>query len=652
MGCIATSFAFEPDFFEGECLSRFLGFDGVRGETSELAFLIEEEERLAETSVTAIVDRTQNPGNRNLRWDLLAVAPRRGFMHAKITLLAWERLVRFIVSSANLTRSAYRSNVEVAVTLDAFEGNELPRSLFDDLLDALRAILGLAPDAAGSQVPVARAEATLARVENLLQTFGLRDTPIRGAPRLAIIVGAPGRPVLPQLDAVQAGPVPRSAVVLSPFYDTAEDSSRVGKALAGRLAKTGARSATFVLPADQLSAKTIVRAPASITSAMPPGVDAAFRTLPSDPSGEPRRLHAKALVLESSDWAVAMLGSSNFTAAGYGLVPFSHLEVNVAIGASAGTKDAKAISRLIPLGDKLDTSDVEWGDPVDEDEDSPPAVPWGFLSCLADPGPPPKLILDLEPASLPHAWSIWTPNDTALADHHGWVADGRPATIQLTLPDDAIPFWIKVRWQERDSWFEAGLPVNVTDPEKLPPPAELRTLSVDLLLRVLASTRPLHDAIAHELERRKAIRRGELPPELDPLKRYSNVGQLLGRARRISAALEGVRRRLELPVASLETLRWRLFGPVGPRAIATGLLREAEEGREGYVRGEPAFILAELALTIDRADWSSTLRHVDQRKGRAEFRRLLRELAELRDDFPTDPSLTQYLDDAFAKVSR
>ncbi len=75
IGCIATSFTFEADFFQEACLSRFLGFDGVRGETSELSYVIEEEERLAETSVTAIVDRSQNPGNRNLRWDLLAVSP-------------------------------------------------------------------------------------------------------------------------------------------------------------------------------------------------------------------------------------------------------------------------------------------------------------------------------------------------------------------------------------------------------------------------------------------------------------------------------------------------------------------------------------------------------------------------------------------------
>jgi hypothetical protein len=222
----------------------------------------------------------------------------------------------------------------------------------------------------------------------------------------------------------------------------------------------------------------------------------------------------------------------------------------------------------------------------------------------------------------------------------------------LTLPDDSIPFWVKVRWRERSDWFEAGMPVNVTDPGKLPPPLELRSLPVELLLRVLASTRPIYESIAQEIEQREAVRSGSLPPELDPLKRYSTVGQLLGRARRVSAALEGLRRRLEQPVASLDTLRWRLFGPIGPKAIAEGLLRESEGPGEGFVLGETSFILAELALTMKRVDWSATFRLLDARAARREVSKLLAELGELRSRFPVAPPLEGYLDEAFAEATR
>jgi phosphatidylserine/phosphatidylglycerophosphate/cardiolipin synthase-like enzyme len=652
IGCITTAFVFEPDFFEGECLSRFLGFDGVRGETSELAYVIEEEERLAETSVSAIVDRSQAPGNRNLRWDLLSVSPPRGLLHAKVTLLTWERFVRVIVSSANLTRAAYRSNVEVAVSLEAHGGSELPAPLFRAVLDALREIVALAPPQPAGPGPSQRALETIDRTAAILDGFALRPAPARGAPKITLAVSGPGRAVLSALPDVWSGSVPRSATVLSPYFDTDRQTNPAAAALTRVLARTGERRVTFVLPTDQLSERTIVRAPASLTTAIESGVTVDFEAFPPDPSGEPRRLHAKSLLLEGADWVAAFVGSSNFTAAGFGLSPASHVEVNVALGAQASSEAGKALAAIIPGGDELEIGDVEWEAQEDEDEDPTRPVPRGFLWCLAQPGPEPTLLLELDEATAPTEWSISTPADVPLTDRARWREAGNPRQLRLSLPDDSIPFWVKVRWREGNEWFEAGMPVNVTDPGKLPPPLELRSLPVELLLRVLASTRPIYESIAHEVERREQEQAGTLPPELDPLKRYSSVGQLLGRARRVSAALEGLRRRLEQPVGSLDTLRWRLFGPIGPKAIAEGLLREAEDPSAGFVAGEASFILAELALTLKRVEWASTFRLIETRPARREVRKLLDELAELRDRFPVAAPLESYLDEAFAEAAR
>jgi hypothetical protein len=652
VACVATSFVFEPDFFEGECLSRFLGFDGVRGETNEIAYVIEEEERLAEARVSAIVDRSQSPGNRNLRWDLLAISPRRGLLHAKVTLLVWERFIRIVVGSANLTRAGYRSNVEVAATLEAYAGSELPASIFLDVLAALEGIVRLSPGDPTGPGPEQRAFETLAKTRRVLAGFELRGTPARGAPRLALVIGGPSRPVLPQLLETWSRAVPRRATVLSPFYDTDDAGNSAAVALAEVLARTGDRWVTFVLPTDQFSARTTVRAPRSLASAFGSDPRVRFQAYPIEPPGEPRRLHAKTLILESVDWVSALVGSSNFTAAGYGLSGASHIEVNLAIGASVSSDTGKSIGGLIPEGEELDIADVNWEVQEDEDEQRMRPVPWGFLSCLADAGPPPRLILKLEVASLPSTWSISTHNDVPLTDDAGWRAQGRPEHLPLFLPDDSIPFWVKVRWHEGSEWLEAGMPVNVIDPGKLPPPLELRSLPIDLLLRVLASTRPIYDSIAREIERREQVRTGSRPEELDPLKRYSAVGQLLGRARRVSAALEGLRRRLEQPVGSLDTLRWRLFGPIGPKAIAEGLLKESEDPQAGFVRGEASFILAELTLTLRRVDWRSTLRLVDAKAGRGEVRKLSEELARLRDRFPSVPQLDAYVDEAFAEALR
>src|SRR4051794_26515406 len=122
-------------------------------------------------------------------------------------------------------------------------------------------------------------------------------------------------------------------------------------------------------------------------------------------------------------------------------------------------------------------------------------------------------------------------------------------------------------------------------------------------MEVLASSRPIHEAVVLLL-RRTEKEHGSARPELDPLRRYSETGQLLNRARRVSAALAGLQRRLERPAASEEALDWRLDGPLGPVAIARKLV--AEQSDERNVPGEAGFVLAELALTLSRVDWGST----------------------------------------------
>ena len=118
---------FDPAFFEGDCLARFLGLDTARNEGNDLAFLIEQEEALAEARITVVVDRSYSAEGRSLRWDILPVGLRGGVQHAKIALLAWERIVRVIIGSANLGQSAYRSQVETGLVLDAFDGSRVPR---------------------------------------------------------------------------------------------------------------------------------------------------------------------------------------------------------------------------------------------------------------------------------------------------------------------------------------------------------------------------------------------------------------------------------------------------------------------------------------------------------------------------------------------
>jgi phosphatidylserine/phosphatidylglycerophosphate/cardiolipin synthase-like enzyme len=653
VACLATSFTFDSDFFETACLARFLQLDSQRGESDPLEVLIEEEERLAETRVTVVVDRSDRPGNRNLRWDILPVGVQGGLLHAKVTLLVWERLVRIIIGSANLTPAGYRSQVELAIVVDADHSSRVPAPLFQALLSELGGLVERAAGSDGEPGPKRRAIETLELAARHLDGFSLPPATPPGGMRFAVATAAPGRPVLPVIRNVWRGGPPRRATVLSPFFDTDKHPSPAVIALCAELAQRGPVEATFVLPVDQLADRTVVRAPKAILQSLPRRVGGRIRAFRQPSGGEPRRLHAKAVLLESDEWVGMLLGSSNFTASGLGLKPSSgHLELNLALGAPAGSSVAKALRELIPAGDPIDPIVVDWESVADDEEPAGLVLPWGFTECLLEPGPPPLLLVRFDPRELPDQWSVELPDGTVLADSATWAAVGRPGELQIALTELQLPFWLQVRWEHKKAWERASWPINVTDPSRLPPPAELRSLPVDALLAALASTRPLHEALATALRHRARAARAVGTLKLDPLKRYASAG-LFYRTRHASAALAGLRRRLERPAGSVEALVWRLTGPFGPRAIADGLVGDTGQGQR--LPGEVSFLLAELALTLRRVNWAQTAsagvpREVVEEHARQTLDDLRRLLLEM--ETGPDPLLARYVREACEAASR
>ena len=141
----------------------------------------------------------------------------------------------------------------------------------------------------------------------------------------------------------------------------------------------------------------------------------------------------------------------------------------------------------------------------------------------------------------------------------------------------------------------ASWPVNVDDPAALPPPEALRDLTLDELVDVLGSTRPLPQAVIDVL--RKRANQSPRPESiLDPLQRFNNETYLLRRTKRVALALDRLRQRLERPVLTREALDWRLHGPIGPESLARAFVKEATQP------GEAVFLLAELALSLKRVN--------------------------------------------------
>ena len=370
-----------------------------------------------------------------------------------------------------------------------------------------------------------------------------------------------------------------------------------------RLARRGAIHARFLGALDPLNGT--YRVPATLSQLTTSRLKSEVRSFAAS---DDRRLHAKVVLLESDSWTAALVGSSNFTEAGLGLNPHSHLELNLAIGVESNSAAAKALVALAPVGDLIPEG-ATWSDGEDEDEDERPddPLPWGFLACLFEPTDPARLHLRLSPGELPKSWSIALPGGNRLLDSAEWAQAGSSARHEVALESDGAVVWLDVRWRDGDGDHLATWIVNVTEPARLPPPHELRDLPFNLLVRALGSSRPLYQTIAEALAPQDYDHDGH-SAILDPLLRFNNPNGLLRRAREFSAAMAGLRQRLERPAASVTALEWRLFGPVGPIAIADAIVRESSDER---IVGESAFLLAELVLTVSRVRWEPVIERLE-----------------------------------------
>lgn len=643
VGCLATTFAFETDFFEQDCLARFLRLSTVTSEgdaISSVAALLEEEERLGEAQVTVLVDRGTPAEKRNLRWDLLSVTAPGGLLHAKVAVLLWEHAARLLIGSSNLTSAGYRRQVEVALAVDLDDQCQLPRPFVDEVVAELRRIVDLVPGPAlGAK---ARAFATLDRFVARLDSLDLPSGPSREL-RLAVAPSRPGVSPLERRSAVWRGPQPLRATVLSPFWDDDPEAvaiDAIRDCVTGR--PQDRRHTTLVVAVDPVTA--IVQAPRRVGSI--DGVDVLAFDPPDD---EPRLLHAKVILLESDEWIATMIGSSNATKSGLGRRgQRGHHELNVWLGCSTKSPIARRLRGLIPLGEPV-SMEGDFRQEVDEDELTTPALPAGFVTCTIRAGGAPSALLSLAPEALPPSWEVLAPTGEAVTTAEEWDAEGRQEAHAVALPNKLLPAYLLVRWQQDGEEAQATWTANVEDRGTLPPPSELAGLSVDVILAALASSRPLPVALEHELRRR--LRDGhERTLDLDPLRRFDDSGLLMQRARHVSIALWRLQERLARPATSIDALTWRLHGAIGPIAIADGITRKALAGET--IAGEAEFLLAELALTIANVEWRLVAPGIEWTNVRRLLSAVVAEIDRRRLSLPSvsDASLAAYINEAFEKA--
>jgi hypothetical protein len=352
--------------------------------------------------------------------------------------------------------------------------------------------------------------------------------------------------------------------------------------------------------------------------------------------------------------AVYLVGSSNFTAAGTGVAGLhANVEANLAyLLPSATSPFARRCEAAYPPAEVLDLEErtvrfLQVSDRTPEAEGTA-LLPEAFGLALFRPEAAGGVLRLAIFKGAPAGFVVLSETAETIETEAAWLRAGRPTEREHPWQAAKPPSHLRVAWTDPSQQrHEAIWIVNVTDGSRLPPPDELRALDLDELLDILTSARPLHEAV-RELLRRRELREKAAPvrpdSEVDPHRKVDTRNFLLRRMRRVAAGLEGLRERLERPAWHIDALRWRLHGPVGPIALARKL---AEQERQAG-----AFMLAEVALTVHRADWSRLEASIGRDTVHAEVGSVLDTLATLAREAESPSNLAGYVRDAFEEMGR
>lgn len=649
LGCVASTYTFDAALFEEECLARFLPLQ-TDSKESEGLYLVEREEKLSQCFVCVLVDAKNVMPQRSLRWNLLPVqVPSGGVMHAKLTLLAWQNRIRLLIGSANLTEYGVRRNQEIVAVLDFGEGCETPPELLTGAVDFIQKVQAYTPGygSRGARGPQAGLTAFLDSVTKWARQLPISDrTPDPFCSWVPLLPG--GADVLFQLKTLWRGSAPDSAWVLSPFFDEGQDAARPVRALADLLTNRGAKVMNFVAPGEVTDGQAFINAPDILRQPTRGNTQHDFYIVNQFPATgnkpEHRPLHAKSIWLQRNRRVVYMMGSSNFTAAGLGLHQRHNIEINLAYSISdIDSPFGKRCEASWPAYDLV--KDAEFTKDLETDSsenDEAHALPPMFGAALYHNGEQgPKVELELSEATIDD-FVITTFDERLLIDADSWRQLGNPKTVFLDWLDSRPPATLIVYWHT-DSGDErkAYWVVNVADARELPLPEALSELTLNELLEILTSAKPLHDVVADIITKRKQSADMANNYELDPHKKVDISSFLLQRMRRLAHALEGMEHRLSIPLSSKEALEWRLFGPIGPLALAKQLIAEQDPGA--------AFMITEIASTLHHTNWQP-VGSIGIDDVQREIRNTQVQLHELAFTIPTPPSLSEYVKSEFERM--
>lgn len=628
VACLATTFEFNADFFEAELLPRFLGlhFDNTENERT---FIIEREEALAKIQgASVLVDISKfDPRQTTLQWDQVPIQVPVGVQHAKVTVLVWERLVRLIITSANLNRDGYRRNRELFATLDFFDGaSSVPlKPLYDALvfIETMCAWSRALPAATQrARERVKRIRERVGRWSNARQDFSPKERP-----RVNLIAGhpksqtGPAQSVVDQLLQLWGQRRANSLTVMTPFAGQNEgDSDKLLDRING-LPMTRNREGWLIVPEDSVTEgnkRCVVKLPQHFGHGWKKRFKqyACVLPVPKEVKGKddrPRTLHAKSVLIQSESHDLLMIGSSNFTPHGMGVGVFN-CEANLAFEDWANTKQ-EGVSLEGRLGlpvpwESVDVEDIDWQQPETIPEDAfsgKPLLPaffaWASYSQMKG-----DIIIGLDRSKQePPVWTInlvGQSSEQAPALFSRAMSHAEALTLSFTLDEKARGAHLaalRVSWQgEDESHNEGFIAMSVNDRYDLLPPEEFRNLTADTIIECLLSGREPAEWVDRQNAKRK--RTPIANAALDSLRAVDTSNYLLYRVRSLGRALAAMADRIGKTAPTTDALRYRLLrDPLGPIYLANALCSDGNgpDGESSQVETSyRIYALAEMMLSL------------------------------------------------------
>ena len=353
VGLLGTTYELQPEFLETDFLPTLFGLGAWddRSWSSRIAL----EKKLSELEAATVLMDTHpyRARPRSLRIEVQPVCMSGGAsLHSKVLVGVYEKAIRVVLGSANLTEPGYRRNREVIAVLTATAERPVEVRLVREVIEQLRARLQRWQTTSVSRV-----------CELADEHLAAWAAPTVAGHEWFVWSGGGETPLWQQYlshwpDGEPAGQI----TIVSPFW-SAEHTQGPLATFIGELRRRNSLATTAELrlltSAEPKTADTFLpKLPESFASFDSASLGVAATALAVDPgvtdeeidpglgfTGQ-RSLHAKVVLIEGPETSLAYFGSANFTRRGWGFMSTPNLEAGLILRRT-GT-DRTGLQGLIP----------------------------------------------------------------------------------------------------------------------------------------------------------------------------------------------------------------------------------------------------------------------------------------------------------------